>query len=921
VVKVLMAKQRLWQAMVVLFLVTGWVYAGTITVNSVGDTNTRDDVITFREAIMLSEGILGFGTLTPDEKSQVSPPVGREIADTINFGISGSITPNSGLPEITDDGTVIDASSQWNSVHYWEVWPGGRPGVVLDGRNAGNTNGLAIIGAANCHIRGLLITSFSTGVLIHDGAQSNIVGGPNREDRNIISGNSGPGLIIAGSGTDSNIVAGNCIGTYITDMADLGNSGDAVIIGDGAQSNTIGGTTVEESNIISGNDSSGVYIYGSTTRNNLVRGNYIGTDINGVANLGNTYDGVVIGEGAQSNIIGGTSIGAGNTIAFNKQTGVVVRGAGTHFNSISGNSIHHNGGQGIDLFDGGNDEIEPPNVIWASLTGDFLTVSGDNISYNATVEFFKADYSGMEGQIFLGSLTTDEDGKLSGSLSVAGKGISVSECVTATITHTNGNTSEYSPGLIWTEFAISPPVPIRVDGRKLSVGEDGILYHDGKPFRAVGVNYNDPFLRVMEDPNDTSYIWGFAQLAVHGIPFVRFMATTHWAVRLAVYETDRETYLQRLDGVVRAAEDYGIGLIPSFFWQTFTVPDLVGEPVNQWGNPNSKTIAFMRRYTRDIVSRYRDSPAVWVWEFGNEFSLAADLPNAAQWRPPIVPELGTPLTRGPDDDLTTDMIVTAFREFAEVVRSTDPVRPITTGNSIPRNHAEDIRLGNRWSKLDTRDEFKSNISLVNPAPHDMVSIHIYPEEVTHQRFTSGYHSSYSELIALAMEASRQEGKALFMGEYGANDFTHGGAERAAQANQEMLDALVENDVALSAIWVYDMPVSDDPASLGWNIKPPNRRMYLLDAIREANEAISGKSGNDQITNYIWDVNEDGSVNVSDIVLVAQHFGEGIAIPLLYSNPDVNSDGTVDILDIVLVASHFGEVYSPAAPPRDMHKQR
>jgi len=223
--------------------------------------------------------------------------------------------------------------------------------------------------------------------------------------------------------------------------------------------------------------------------------------------------------------------------------------------------------------------------------------------------------------------------------------------------------------------------------------------------------------------------------------------------------------------------------------------------------------------------------------------------------------------------------------------------------------------------LDTRDEFKSNISLVNPAPHDMVSIHIYPEEVAHQRFTSGYHSSYSELIALAMEASRQEGKALFMGEYGANDFTHGGAERAAQANQEMLDALVENDVALSAIWVYDMPVSDDPASLGWNIKPPNRRMYLLDAIREANEAISGKSGNDQITNYIWDVNEDGSVNVSDIVLVAQHFGEGIAIPLLYSNPDVNSDGTVDILDIVLVASHFGEVYSPAAPPRDMHKQR
>lgn len=273
------------------------------------------------------------------------------------------------------------------------------------------------------------------------------------------------------------------------------------------------------------------------------------------------------------------------------------------------------------------------------------------------------------------------------------------------------------------EVGMTPPPPgRRIEGARLSIGEGGILLQEGKPFRAIGVNYSDAFERVLLDPKDTSYRQGFSELAAHGIPFARFM-TCYWPNQLAMYENDRREFLRHLDGVIQAAEDYGIGLIPSLFWASFAAPDLVGEPVNQWGNPNSKTIALMRRFTRDIVSRYKDSPAIWAWEFGNEYSLQADLPNAADWRPPIVPELGTPLTRGPDDDLTTDMIVLAFKEFATVVRSIDPTRPITTGNSIPRNFAEDIRSGNSWSELDTRADFKANISLVTPSSHDMVSIH------------------------------------------------------------------------------------------------------------------------------------------------------------------------------------------------------
>ena len=368
-----------------------------------------------------------------------------------------------------------------------------------------------------------------------------------------------------------------------------------------------------------------------------------------------------------------------------------------------------------------------------------------------------------------------------------------------------------------------------VDGRRLTVGDGGVLLHDGVPFRAIGVNY------VPEFDGTAARRPQFAALAAHGIPFARFIATGFYPSQLAEYEERREVYLGVLDEIVAAAEESGIGLIPSLFWHTSAVPDLVDEPRNQWGNPDSETIGFMRQYTRDIVSRYRYSPAIWAWEFGNEYSLAVDLPNAAEYRPRILPTLGTPSVRGPDDDLTTDMVAAAFEEFAKVVRSLDSTRPITPGNAAPRPHAESMRLGGGWGELDTRAEFMSNIALVTPSPHDMVSVHVYEDEV---RFAPDHRASVAEVVGLAAEASRRQGKALFVGEFGVDDFAEGGPEHAAVRFAEMLQAQVEHDVALAAVWVYDYDVTDQPNRSGWNITTSNSRKYMLEAIQHANERIS-----------------------------------------------------------------------------------
>jgi hypothetical protein len=68
--------------------------------------------------------------------------------------------------------------------------------------------------------------------------------------------------------------------------------------------------------------------------------------------------------------------------------------------------------------------------------------------------------------------------------------------------------------------------------------------------------------------------------------------------------------------------------------------------------------------------------------------------------------------------------------------------------------------------------------------------------------------------------------------------------------------------------------------------------------------------NSTITIYInnvyprYDVNNDGTVDVGDLVLIGQHFNEIVSPP--YPRYDVNMDGIVDILDITMTAQRFGE---------------
>ena len=348
----------------------------------------------------------------------------------------------------------------------------------------------------------------------------------------------------------------------------------------------------------------------------------------------------------------------------------------------------------------------------------------------------------------------------------------------------------------------------------ISAGPHGTVLKEGKPFRGVGVNYFDCFLRTLVDGNDTSYDAGFATLAEQGIPFARFCATGFWPREMQLYLTNRAEYFRRLDGVVQSAQKHGVGLVPSLFWYYSTVPDIVTEPAGEWANPRSKTQEFMREYVREVVTRYRDNPAIWLWEFGNEYSLEASLPNASEHRPPVAPALGTPKTRSERDQLTFAMVHEIFAAFAKEVRKYDPRRMIVTGDSFPRASAWHQEHEGKWT-VDTPEQFAEMLGMVNPEPINAISLHLYAVD--------------EGRLAPAVQAARKLNKPLFIGEFGAS----GETAEAEMVCRRQLQAIRDNEVPLSALWVFDFKSQKE-----FNVTALNTRSNQLALVAQANRELS-----------------------------------------------------------------------------------
>lgn len=294
---------------------------GTCTVTSSADTNVAGTL-----RYCLANAVAGdLITFNPSNFPTSSPK---------------TITLTSELPPIYDDNLTIDASNA---------------GVILDGISAGDINGIVIWGAQGVTIKGLQIKNVSIGVLIGGGATYNMVGGSHSPDKcdgdcNLISSNSSLGILLQNAGTSYNTIRGNFIGTNISGDEGMGNGYAGIAIAFDATLNVIGGSHSSgvcdgDCNLISGNQV-GIQIEGVGSQSNQVQGNLIGTNLQGSSAIPNSIAGIIIWD-APNNYIGGAHNpgvcdGPCNLISGNGQEGIAIQGFNSNNNSIKGNFIGTN---------------------------------------------------------------------------------------------------------------------------------------------------------------------------------------------------------------------------------------------------------------------------------------------------------------------------------------------------------------------------------------------------------------------------------------------------------------------------------------------------------------------------------------------------------------------------------------------------
>jgi hypothetical protein len=117
---------------------------------------------------------------------------------------------------------------------------------------------------------------------VNNGASRNRIGMPGTANRNVISGCYEKGVTFYNQFTWKKSVQNNLIGLDPTGTKRRGSQSMGVDINWSANGTIIGGTALQERNVISGNVNSGVEIsHGTGTINNQVIGNFIGTDPTG----------------------------------------------------------------------------------------------------------------------------------------------------------------------------------------------------------------------------------------------------------------------------------------------------------------------------------------------------------------------------------------------------------------------------------------------------------------------------------------------------------------------------------------------------------------------------------------------------------------------------------------------------------------
>lgn len=384
--------------------------------------------------------------------------------------------------------------------------------------------------------------------------------------------------------------------------------------------------------------------------------------------------------------------------------------------------------------------------------------------------------------------------------------------------------------------------------------KDGHFQLDGRRFAEISFNKFDLMWslhqeleagRALDDDNPVvkAQDKALANLKSLGFRSIRFFAFPWGNGAAARYsdETARRRIFAALDKAVSLSEKHGIGLVWSLCAGSF-VDD--GESLKELcANRGSRNRRILEAYLDEVIARYRQSPAVLMWEVHNELTLEADLP---------VPE-GQP---GPGPYPTLAEVARFHDDVARFIKQRDPLRLVNNGGSVPREFQWNLYQGKGWKRDTIEEQFLCFDLLFRDRAIDVIDIHYYLQQ--HPGIRIAGDDGRDRWIGLAdyMRMAKRLGKPLMIGETGRAPVSrdnHGfwqetpdyfpslaDAGSALRWIQPLLDEIVASEVQLSYWWTYQSDRAMDVGDpLGFHVTI-EKNPEIVRAIAGANRRLQDK---------------------------------------------------------------------------------